>query len=203
MLTEVFALRANHQETVKGWIGRASELFDRLKRKTKVDLPQEARGWLLLNRCGLNDEQRAVVLARARGSLQREEIGKALRSCYPDMVLSMRKATNAAHLVEDDSHLPLAGSDSEVEFHDVEQFLAEHGHEISSSAAPGESFQEEDIAEVLAVSWKEKRAEISKLQRARKFQQSEGTQTAVSCRSGGSEEEVSMSQVSTSRTLGS
>lgn len=72
LLTEVFAVKANHQETVKGWIGRGSELFDRLKRKTQVDLPEEARGWLLLHRCGLTEEQRAVVLARARVSLKRD-----------------------------------------------------------------------------------------------------------------------------------
>ena len=63
MLTEVFGLKVLPNETVKGWIGRASELFDRLKRKTQVDLPEEARGWLLLHRCGLSEEQKAVVVA--------------------------------------------------------------------------------------------------------------------------------------------
>ena len=33
LLTEVFALKIQSNETVKGWIGRASELFDRLNRK--------------------------------------------------------------------------------------------------------------------------------------------------------------------------
>ena len=48
MFTEVFSFKVQTNETVKGWIGRASELFDRLKRKTHVDLPEEARGWLSL-----------------------------------------------------------------------------------------------------------------------------------------------------------
>jgi len=43
MLTEVFGLKVLNNETVKGWIGRASELFDRLSRKTGVNLPEEAR----------------------------------------------------------------------------------------------------------------------------------------------------------------
>ena len=37
MMREIFALKTQTGETVKGWIGRASEVFDRLKRKTNVD----------------------------------------------------------------------------------------------------------------------------------------------------------------------
>ena len=62
MLTEVVGLIALRNGTVKGWVGRASELFDSLKRK-----PEEARGWLLLHQCGLSEEQKAVVVARAHG----------------------------------------------------------------------------------------------------------------------------------------
>ena len=172
MLTEVFSLKAQANETVKGWIGRASELFDRLNRKTQVNLPEEARGWLLLNRCGLTDEQKAVVLARAHGDLKRDEIGRALRSCYPDMILGSRR-TAAAHLVEgDDDTSTGVDNEPEIEFQDIEQFLAEHGH--SAEAFPSttdDNFHEDDVAECLAVTWKEKRAEINRLQKARKFQQ--------------------------------
>ena len=47
------------------------------------------------------EEQRAIVLARAGGQLSRAQICTALRSCYPDLVLSQRKST-AVHLVEDE-----------------------------------------------------------------------------------------------------
>eukprot|EP00435_Cladocopium_sp_Y103_P031712 s1210_g8.t1 len=60
ILTEVFALRGREGETMKQWTARASELFDRLNRKTGVAFPEEARGWILLNRAMLTDEQRAV-----------------------------------------------------------------------------------------------------------------------------------------------
>lgn len=168
MMNEVFTLRTQPGETLKGWIGRASELFDRLKRKTGVDFPQEARGWLILNRCGLSEEQRAVVLARADGMLHREQIGKALRSCFPDMVLSNNKRTSAAHLV-DDAAEEFRASEADDAFLDVELLLAEHGH--GDVVDPAEEFQESDIVDVLAVTWKEKRAEINRLQKARKFSQ--------------------------------
>ena len=57
VLTAVFNLRALEGESLKVWISRAGELFDRCKRKCKVDFPSEARGWLILNRSGLTEEQ--------------------------------------------------------------------------------------------------------------------------------------------------
>ena len=170
MMHEIFALKTLTGETVKGWIGRASEVFDRLKRKTNVDFPEEARGWLILNRCGLTEEQRAIVLARAGGKLTRTEIGTALRSCYPDLVLSQRKSA-AVHLVEDEADIHIEEPPtSEMDFDDIELLLAEHGHK-PSEPSPSDEFEEVDVAEILAVTWKEKRAEINRLQKARKFQQ--------------------------------
>ena len=170
MMHEIFALKTQTGETVKGWIGRASEVFERLKRKTNVDFPEEARGWLILNRCGLTEEQRAIVLARAGGKLTRTEIGTALRSCYPDLVLSQRKSA-AVHLVEDEADIHIEEPPtSEMDFDDIELLLAEHGHK-PSEPSPSDEFEEVDVAEILAVTWKEKRAEINRLQKARKFQQ--------------------------------
>eukprot|EP00435_Cladocopium_sp_Y103_P024832 s2780_g6.t1 len=100
-----------------------------------------------------------------------EEIGRAFRSCYPDLVLGFRKSS-AVHLVEDSSFAETVDDEPELEFHDVEQFLTERGHTMDGAPASSEeTFHESDIAEVLAVTWKEKRAEITRLQKARKFQQ--------------------------------
>ena len=168
LLTEVFLLKASEGETLKAWIGRASELFDRLNRKTGVNFPDEARGWILLHKSELTSEQKAVVLARALGSLKRERISTALRSCYPDMVIPKRRAAHA-HLVEDGlpSNLDMEDDTVDVDIPELEMFLAEH----SSSTGTGENdvFTEADVAEVLAVSWKEKRAELNKLQKSRRF----------------------------------
>ena len=168
LLTEVFTLKASEGETLKGWIGRASELFDRLNRKTGVNFPDEARGWILLHKSELTSEQKAVVLARAMGNLKRERISTALRSCYPDMVIPKRRA---AHLVEDDQLLHLGGDEEsvDVDIPELEMFLAEHSSTVGSGEA--DVFTEADVAEVLAVSWKEKRAELNKLQKSRRFSQ--------------------------------
>eukprot|EP00435_Cladocopium_sp_Y103_P061645 s117_g23.t1 len=111
------------------WISRASEAFELLKRKTGVSFPEEARGWMILNRSGLTAEQRAVVLARSLGKLTRDEIGKSMRSCYPDYV-APKKKTFGAGVVVDELPLDEAGDDDLAgSFEDLELFLAEGDNE--------------------------------------------------------------------------
>ena len=155
ILTEVFSLRAREGENMKQWTARATELFDRCGRKTGVSFPEEARGWILLHRATLTDEQRAVVVARARGDLKRESIASALRSCYPD--LTVRKKSIA--LVEETltvQGVPEEESDpADQGFDDVQQFLAEHNMSVEPSETD-EAFHEDDVAEVLLASWKDR-----------------------------------------------
>lgn len=84
ILGEVFALRVKDGESMKMWAARSQELFERCARKTGLKFPEEARGWLMLHRAGLSEEQKAVVIARAGGDLNLEKISTSLRSCYPD-----------------------------------------------------------------------------------------------------------------------
>ena len=168
-LTDVFNLRAKEGETMKQWTSRASELFDRCKRKTGVKFPKEARGWILLHRAILTEEQKAVVVARARGDLKRESIAAALRSCYPELTVRKKpiayvEETLAVHDTEQEDR-----DDVDQEFADVTQFLADHGN--SDVDTEGEAFNEDDVAEVLAASWKERRQELNKLQKTRQFKQ--------------------------------
>lgn len=172
ILGEVFALKAKDNEALKAWIARATEIFDRCARRAQVSFPTEARGWILLHRAGLSTEQQAVILARAQGSLKRDDISTAMRSCYPELTLGTRKST-AAHVVESVDEPVDADERPDVDdgdFKDVELLLAEH--EPMSTADVGDSsevFWESEVAEVLAVSWKEKRSELNKLQKQRKF----------------------------------
>ena len=171
-ISEIFSLKARDGESVRQWCGRAREAFDRCKRKTSVDFPDEARGWILLQCSGMNEEQRAVVLARTQGSLKFDTMAQSMRSCYPDFTVSRRK-TAAAHLVEARSMTetvsdpPEESSATDDDFRDIELFLAEHteGHEMVAE----ECFEEKDIADILAVSWKEKRQELAKLKQSRQF----------------------------------
>ena len=162
-LQEVFSLRAADGENLKTWISRATELFDRCRRKTNVDFPSEARGWVVLHRSGLNAEQKAVVLARSLGVLKVDEISRAMRSCYPEFV-----AKNKSHgisLVEEPEETFDLEEPSAAEFEDIEAFLADH----ESGDVENEAYPENEVAEILAVSWKDKRKEISKLQQQRRF----------------------------------
>lgn len=83
-------------------------------------------------------------------------------------MLSHNKRTSAAHLV-DDAAEEFRTSEPDDGFQDVELLLAEYGH--GDAVEPTEEFQESDVVDVLAVTWKEKRSEINRLQKARKFQQ--------------------------------
>ena len=164
---KIFALRAKEGEALKTWIARAVEVFDACERKANIKFPSEAKGWVLLHRALLTEEQQAVVLARAQGILKKKNISVALRSCYPELVLRSRKPYSA-HLVEDEDD----GLDPDVSLDDVgaevEALISDFVPD--SVDLPGdESFAEADVAEVMAVSWREKRQELNRLQKSRKF----------------------------------
>ena len=173
-VTEVFLLKSKEGETLRVWCARARECFDRCQRKTGVSFPEEAKGWLLLNQSGMSDDQRAVVLARTVGDLKFDVLAQAMRSCFPDFTVPKRRSA-AVHYAEyedddwwnEDAYQdPTSGEDAA--FQDVELFLAGHDKtEVSET----ENFPETEVAEVLAATWREKRQELSKLQRARKFHQ--------------------------------
>eukprot|EP00435_Cladocopium_sp_Y103_P021217 s3154_g5.t1 len=164
ILGEVFQLKAREGETMKMWAARSQELFERCKRKTGVDFPDQARGWLMLHRAGLSEEQKAVVIARATGDLTRESISAALRSCYPDFVAKKKGVASVEEVfpVED---IEQPGDSLAEDFQDVHEFLDDH--QLVDDA--GEEFPEGDVAEVLAASWREKRQELGRLQRNRQF----------------------------------
>ena len=170
ILTEVFSLRSNEGENMKQWSARASEIFDRCQRKTGVSFPEEARGWLLLHRSGLTDEMKAVVIARARGDLKRESISAALRSCYPEMVVT-RKRVGVALAEPFEETQEEFGERVDDSFSDVEQLIEEHQPTTDYAYAGEEDpFPESEVAEVLAATWKEKRQELNRLQKTRQFQ---------------------------------
>ena len=176
-LTKIFELRANEGETLKAWISRATEAFELLKRKTQVSFPEEARGWMILNRSGLTAEQRAIVLARSLGSLQRVDIGRSMRSCYPDFQVPKRKSFGAGLVADEPFPDDLdAVEDPTTEFDDVEQFLAEN-HDTGLDAGE-EAFEEEDVREILAVTWQEKRKTLNRLQKQRKFHEATNVRRA-------------------------
>ena len=171
-IAAVFALKATEGESVRQWCARSRETFDRCARKTGVKFPEEARGWILLNCSGLQAEQRAVVLARAQGDLKFDQVSQSMRSCFPDYVVPKKRAVAAVTLDDPSSVSEPLDEPSYDGFRDVELFLAEHGHheeDPSFSAGDTEGFEEEEAAEILAATWKEKRAELNMVQKGRRF----------------------------------
>lgn len=112
------------------------------------------------------------MLARSLGILKREEVGRAMRSCYPEFVV--KKKHIGAGLVEGDvgttaPDYPDLEDESDLAA-EVEAFLAEHN--VSAGSNEGdldEVYSEQEVAEALAISWKDRRKELGKLQRSRKF----------------------------------
>ena len=156
VLSDVFTLRAREGESLRAWISRSTELFLKCERKTGVNFPSEARGWMTLKWSGLSEEQQAVVKGRALGVLKLDTISQAMRSAYPDFTVKRR--TGAA-VVEGD--FPEATADEvsdEVQgFEDIELFLTDF---VATPHDDEEVIEEHDVAEVL---------EITKLQQQRRF----------------------------------
>lgn len=165
-LGKVFSLHAKEGESLRAWTARAQEAFEHLQRKTQASFPDEARGWVVLHRSGLNAEQQAIVVSRSRGSMKISALNSAMRSCYPDFVYKGRKSYGASVAQNEEGPLEtmLPEEDEPLDlFDDVEQLLAEH-------QAPAEdTFDEQDTAEALAITWKERRQDTTRLKNARRF----------------------------------
>ena len=154
------------------------ETFAKCRRKVSVDFPSEARGWICLTSSDLSPDQRAIVTAKTQGELKFEVVAPAMRSCFPEFKANRRGRAAPALLVqqsEADEEVelpPTAVSDDGpdvVAFDEVEAFLAERG--MNEPNATNETYEEDEIAEVLAATWRERRSEMSKLQKSRRFGQ--------------------------------
>lgn len=174
-LKEVFSLAARDGESMAEWASRVQESFSKCRRKVSVDFPSEARGWVVLNCSGLSADQRAIVTAKSGGILKFETVVASLRSCFPDYVVKSKTKKVSpvmvvAHQDEvNDEPPPEMDAGDAVVFEEVEAFLSDHGIQ-HIDAEPGD-FDETETAEILAATWKERRAEIAKLQRSRNFRQ--------------------------------
>ena len=93
-----------------------------------------------------------------------KSISQAMRSVYPDYVVKSRYGAAAVDELASEDDKP---DDAGVQgFEDIELLLADY---LPEASGPEDQFEEVEIAEVLATTWKERRAEISTLQKQRKF----------------------------------
>lgn len=161
-ITEIFSMRGKEGESIRQWCARSQEVFDRCGRKTGVQFPEEVKGYIALYCSGLSEEQRALVLARTQGGLKFETISQSMRSCFPEFVIPKRRS--AVGMVADEAGLDDPG-----------RWLGGLSRSSTPSMPEHEEasgFQDEnEIAEVLATTWPDKRQELNRLNKARKFHQ--------------------------------
>ena len=75
---------AREGERLGEWSARAESVFHACQRDAGIAFPDLVTGYLCLHRCGLSDDQRAVVLGRTGGKYKIVAIALALRSCFPE-----------------------------------------------------------------------------------------------------------------------
>ncbi len=170
-LGEAFGLSGVENETMKQWCARVRDTFDKCHRRASVSFPEPAKGWIALHCVGLSEEQKAIVKAKTQGSLDFADVSQALRSCFPQYRVTGSRSKKAVGALQVDQLPSAAEPENEPEdtFDDVEAFLAESN--LTDPAAE-EVFSEGETAEALMASWSERRKEINRHGRARRFNQS-------------------------------
>ena len=78
----MFEVPAREGERLSEWSARAESVFHACQRDAGIAFPDMVKGYLCLHRCGLSDDQRAVVLGRTGGKYEIASIAPALRSCF-------------------------------------------------------------------------------------------------------------------------
>ena len=99
---------ATTDEGAEGYVGRIRSEFDRADAKD-IKLPEEGKGFLLLEGYNLDDEQTAIVMASANQSYKFLDISDALISSYPKGPPrgAPRRSTNIHVAEPDEDPLPL------------------------------------------------------------------------------------------------
>ena len=169
-LGEVFGLAARDQESSKDWASRVRDTFDKCRRRASVDFPPEAQGWICLNCAGFTEEQKAIIKAKTQGSLTYEDVSAAIRSCFPSYKASgakARKPIGALMVSADGPTFEDEEPNADGGFEDVEAFLTDH-----NMSSQNVEIDEDEAAEALAVTWKERRQQINQHHRARRFNSS-------------------------------
>ena len=163
-LFDVYEVSAREGERLGEWSARADSVFHACQRDAGTAFPDMVKGHLCLHRCGLSDDQRAVVLGRTRGKFEIAVIAPALRSCFPEYrVPKLSRRSHGVFVSEMPYEMEEEEErDEEDSGDDVEKFLNEDDESDMV-------LEEDEVREVLASAWKQKRQEISKEKLRRGF----------------------------------
>ena len=166
-LFDVFEVSAREGERLGEWSSRVDSVFHACQRDAGIAFPDMVKGYLCPHRCGLSDDQHAVVLGRTGGKYEFAANALASRSCFPEY--RVPKLSRRSHGVFV-SEMPYETEEEE------ERDEGDNGDDLDDGEKfPNEDdesdvvLEEDEVREVLASAWKQKRQEISKEKLRRGF----------------------------------
>ena len=130
-------------------------MFHACQRVAGIAFPDVVKGYLCLHRCGLSDDQRAVVPGLTGGKYEIASIAPAPRSCFPEYrVPKLNRRSHGVFV----SVMPLEEEEEDEDasidgLEDVENFINEDDESDFT-------LDEDEVREVLATAWKQERQEI-------------------------------------------
>ena len=96
-LDNVLRLKVDKSERTAAYTGRCRELFEKVARE-EIELPDVARGYLILRGARLGPERKAIVLAAAGQSYTERNISQALLSTFP---INLSVTKEFVHVMDD------------------------------------------------------------------------------------------------------
>ena len=166
-LDNVFRMRVNKGECTAAYTGRCRELFEKAVREG-IELPDVARGYMMLRGARLGPERKAIVLAAAGQSYTERNVAQALRSTFP---INLGVTKEFVHVMDDcdEPLMPLEEqSVSEVDSGEIDALITNF-ETLSNTTEEPCPIAEEEAVQTL-VTWKESRQN-------RNFSQSSSSQT--------------------------
>ena len=173
-LDDVFRLRVDKGERTATYTGRCRELFEKAAREG-IELPDVARGYLMLRGARLGPERKAIVLAAAGQSYTERNVAQALRSTFP---VNLGVTKEFVHVMDDcdEPVMPLE-EQSTTDVHSAEiDALITNFETLSNTTEESCPIDEEEAVRTL-VTWKESRQNLNVVKRDRNFSQNSNPQT--------------------------
>ena len=173
-LDDVFRLRVDKGERTAAYTGRCRELFERAAREG-IELPDVARGYLMLRGARLGPERKAIVLAAAGQSYTERNVAQALRSTF---TVNLGVTKEFVHVMDDcdEPVMPLEEqSTSEVDSAEIDALITNF-ETLSNTTDDSCPIDEEEAVRTL-VTWKESRQNLNVVKRDCNFSQNSNPQT--------------------------
>jgi len=129
---EEYFYKANrrNKETLFDYIGRI-RLSTKKILEHKVDLPDKVRGWLLLRRAGLSEEQKTLVMSQVGTDLSFDKVASVLQTTFGEKQVpsERKKHTPSVHFAADEWDEPYDDYAENFENYDHHEWEEPYGAE--------------------------------------------------------------------------